>query len=243
MTLPPADKLYQVVEATWPPHHKFHTGPWTIRDGAGGGKRVSSATAEAPVTGADLYKMEEEMGKLGQPPLVMIRAGEEGLDSLLAQHGYSIVDSVLLYAAPLSLLTGPLPPVSAFTQWPRLAITDELWIENGTGPERLAIMTRAAEPKAAVLARTADKPAGAAFVAIHDKAAMIHAIEVVPALRRKGTARNILRAAANWAHDLGATHLSLAVTEQNQPARALYTSLGLRVVGHYHYRIKEPRKA
>jgi len=42
MTLPTTEKVMQVVEATWPPARQWDRGPWTIRDGAGGGQRVSA---------------------------------------------------------------------------------------------------------------------------------------------------------------------------------------------------------
>lgn len=231
-------ELYAVLEATWPPARRFRAGPWTLRDGAGGGKRVSAATAEAPDAAAGIAAMEAEMARLGQKPLAMIRAGEAALDAALAARGYRIVDPVVAYAAPLAGLALPPAPVSAFPHWPRLAATDALWAEAGIGPGRLAVMDRASGPKCAILARTEDRPAGAAFAAIHENCAMIHAIEVLPRARRKGTARNILRAAASWAQDVGATTFSLVVTEQNAAARALYASLGMQVVGHYHYRMK-----
>jgi ribosomal protein S18 acetylase RimI-like enzyme len=47
-----------------------------------------------------------------------------------------------------------------------------------------------------------------------------------------------LRAAVHWAQDNGATVFSLVVTEANSGARKLYASLGLNVVGQYHYRRK-----
>ncbi|MEL6679458.1 MAG: GNAT family N-acetyltransferase, partial [Pseudomonadota bacterium] len=38
-------RLYDAVEATWPAAHMWQQDGWTMRDGAGGGKRVSAATA------------------------------------------------------------------------------------------------------------------------------------------------------------------------------------------------------
>jgi ribosomal protein S18 acetylase RimI-like enzyme len=76
------------------------------------------------------------------------------------------------------------------------------------------------------------------FVALHGQTAVIHAVEVRPALRRNGAARQMLRAAAHWAAEMGADRLALAVTEANLPARALYASLGMQPVGQYHYRSK-----
>lgn len=231
--------LYATVEGTWPPARRFRMGAWTIRDGQGGGQRVSAATAEGPVGPGDIAAMEAAQADLGQPALVMVRAGEAALDAALAQAGYRVKDPVVAYAAPAAALARALPPATAIPHWPPLAMTCDLWAEGGIGPARVAVMERAAGPKAAVIARAADAPAGAAFVAIHGGVAMLHAIEVAPRHRRKGAARNMIAAAASWAADHGAHDVALVVTEANAGARALYASLGMEPVGQYHYRLKD----
>jgi GNAT superfamily N-acetyltransferase len=238
MTLPSANDLYAVTEATWPPARAFDAGPWVVRDGQGGGNRVSAATAKGPISRDDIARLEAEMAALDQGPQVMIRAGEAELDAALEAAGYSIADAVVLYAAPVAALAHPPPPISAYAHWPRLAAVEEIWARGGIGPGRLKVMDRAPVPKAAIIGRTDDSPAGAAYVGVHGQIAMIHAIEVAEAARRKGTARNMIAAAACWARDAGATTFSLIVTARNTSARALYLSLGMQVVGNYHYRRK-----
>ena len=233
-----AQDIYATVEATWPPARQFRKGAWTHRDGAGGGKRVSSSTAEGPVGPADIAAMEAEAAAMGQPPLVMIRDGEATLDAMLAAAGYAVVDPVVAYAAPVAPLAVPPPPVTAFAHWPRLAVAEDIWATGGIGPGRLAVMDRAPGPKAALLARSDDTPSGAGFIGVANGIAMIHALEVAPRFRRKGAARNMIAAAACWAAAQGAEWLTLVVTERNAGARALYSSLGMAVVGHYHYRIR-----
>ena len=240
MNSPTAETLYDVMEATWPPAEAFRFGPWMLRDGAGGGKRVAATTAEAAFDTRALTKAEAAMADMGQPHLFMIRAGDTALDQALESCGYSIIDPVALYLAPIGILTQePLPHVAAFTIWPPLAIAMDIWAKGGIGPARIDVMHRCNGAKTCILARNADQPAGAGFVAIHDNIAMIHAIEVANDHRRQGVGGNILRAAAFWAQDHGATHLALAVTRANTGANALYTFHGMTVVGHYHYRIKQ----
>ena len=232
--------LYAAIEETWPPAARRRVGPWTIRDGQGGGKRVSSATAEAPVTARDLPALERAAADLGQDPLVMIREGEEALDTLLETAGYDIVDPVQVLTVPAAELASEAPPpISTFTIWPPLAIMEELWEEGGIGPARRAVMERAAAPKTAVLGRSNDRAAGVTFVAIHEKTAFCHAVEVTPRQRRQKTACHMMRKAAIWAQDQGAETVAVLVTEANTGARALYASLGMEVVGHYHYRMKK----
>jgi ribosomal protein S18 acetylase RimI-like enzyme len=235
-----AQRLIAVLEATWPPASSRSLGPWTIRDGQGGGKRVSAATARAPVTAEDLPQAEAAMGALRQTPLFMIREGETALDTLLASRGYTVVDPVDAFAAPLDRVDLAKPPrLSAIPAWPPLAIQRELWAQGHIGPARLAVMERAPFPKATLLARLDDRAAGTAFVGIHDGMAMIHALEIHPRFRRRGLGRHMMAGAIHWARAQGARDFGLVVTSANAGAQALYASLGLTRVGHYHYRMME----
>ena len=226
--------LARLMEVTWPPAQSWREGPFTLRDGDGGGKRVSAASCDGDWETVDLARLETGMAA----PLVLIRPGEERLDAALADRGWQLVDPVVAYAAPLSLLVADLPPLTAFAHWPPLQIARLIWEEGGLGPARVRVMDRVAGPKTVLLARQEDRPAGSAFVACAGEDAMLHALEVRPDLRRKGTGVTLIRAAANWAVDQGAKHLSLVVTQRNAAARAVYDRLGMAVVGQYHYRMK-----
>lgn len=227
------ETLAKVMEATWPPAHLWHEGPLTFRDGAGGGKRVGAASCAGDWTEADLARAEAM-----DEPLILIRAGDAALDAALAARGWRVVDPVVAYAAPVAALTADLPQLATFSHWPPLAIARAIWEEGGIGSARIAVMDRVTTAKAALLARHGDRPAGVAFVACDGTEAMLHALEVRPALRRQGLGETLLRAAANWAAQQGATRLSLVVTERNAAARALYARLQMQVVGQYHYRMK-----
>lgn len=229
--------LAQVMEATWPAAAITQVGPWAIRDGKGGGKRVSAATAESDWQAGDIAQAEAAMTALGQPPLFLIREQDAALDAELARMGYRVVDPVVAYAMTLNAPPQP-DHMTTFPHWPPMAMAADLWAEGGIGVERIAVMQRAVGPKTAILGRAQDRAAGAAFVAMAGRTAMLHALEVTPAQRRQGSAHNILRAAAHWALDQGADTLSLVVTVANDPARRLYASFGMSVVGHYHYRQK-----
>lgn len=232
-----AAAFFAAMEATWPPAASHRTGPWRIRDGAGGGKRVSAATAEAPCGPADVPAAAAAMAALGQRALFLVRDGEEALDRMLEGLGYRVVDPVVGYAMPLAGRgEAPADPMAAFAHWPPLAIAAQLWAEAGIGPARLAVMARAPGPRTAILARAQDRPTGVGFVAISGQTAMLHALEVAPGQRRQGAGRSILRLAAQWAQEHGAETLALAVTAANTPARSLYDGWGMSVVAQYHYR-------
>lgn len=226
--------------ATWPAATARALGPVTLRGGAGGGRRVSAATLDGPFDPAALAAAEAAMRAEGRAPLFRVRAGQDELDVWLAARGYALVDPTCLYAAPAAALAAPPRPISLFALWPPLAIQRQLWAEAGTGPARLAIMHRAPGPKAAFLARIDNRAAGVAFAALHGPTAMLHALEVPPAFRRKGVGKLMLTGIAHWASRQGADTLALAVTAANAPARALYQSLGMQDAGAYHYREAAP---
>ncbi len=245
MTLPDARQLIRTTDATWPAAVRRTLGPWTIRTGLGGGQRVSATTLNRPLPEADLRaalpEAEAAMAAAHQPALFMVRPQDGMLDHVLERAGYRVKDPVSLYACPIQTLSAPQPArLSAFAIWPPLAIMAELWDEGGIGPARRAVMARAEGPKCAILARQNDRAAGTAFVAIHENIAMLHALEVTPSQRRQSVANNIMRVAALWAQDHGATSFSVVVTQANTAANRLYASLNMKNMGHYHYRIKRP---
>ena len=232
----PSKLLYEVVDSTWPAANKTRVGAWIIREGQSGGQRVSAATAEQP--DGDIDQAETAMRTLDQSPLFMIRKGDDDLDLRLAARGYAIKDPVTVWACPAVQLTDKaIPRVTVFTIWEPLMMMNEIWAEGGIGPDRLAVMDRAAMPKTGLLGRLNEKPGGTAFAAIHQGVAMVHAVEIVPNQRRQGMGAWLMRGAAFWAVEQGAETLSVICTDTNPAANGLYASLGMQVVGHYHYRI------
>jgi len=233
------ETLTSLIDATWPAKSLHDVDGWTIREGAGGGSRVSAATATER---SDLEKYPtavRAMRELGQTPLFMVRAGEDELDALLESDGYIIKDPVTYYTVPTDLLAVQRPPaVTCFQVWPPLATQVEIWAQGDIDAARLAVMHRVNGAKTTVLGRQNDTPAGTAFAAIHNGTAMFHAIETATAFRRQGLGRHMLTALSFWAKEQGADTVALLVTRANVGANALYASLGMTPVGGYHYRIK-----
>lgn len=235
LTMPATDRLMEATDATWPAAEMLDFGGWRLRSGAGGGKRVSAAS---PLGGGAVEDAEAVMREWGQPPLFRLTAADAELDSDLQRLGYQLIDEVVLYAGPVERLSGDGSHVAALYRCQFApAIMEEIWAAGGIGPGRLRVMDRVSGPCARLLSRAADTPCGAAFVAVDGDVAMIHAIEVLPALRRQGAGRLLMEGAARFAADHGAAWLALAVTKANEPARALYGRMGMAEAGRYHYRI------
>ncbi len=233
--------LFAAIDATWPAASTRMAGGFCIREGLGGGSRVSSASLETDVAQADIAAAIAAQRTLRQEPKFMLRPGDAALDAALAAMGFELFDPVVIYAAPLAALVAEVPPVTAFAHWPPLAITREVWAQTGIGAERQAVAERATTPKAAILGRSSDRAAGAAFVARHGGIAMVHALGVLPGFRRQGLGRAMMAEACRWAQAEGAETLALVVTRANVAANALYLGMGMSAVSAYHYR-REARR-
>lgn len=229
--------VFAAFEATWPPLSRDPLGPFTYRNGAGGGRRVSAATLDGTFSPEALAETEARFITDKRDPLFQVRSGEDAFDAELEARGYRLFDPVACLIAPLDLFP-PSYPKSGYVTWPSIEIQHEIWAEGGIGPARLQVMQRAKGPKCTLLGRLGDTPAGTGFVALHNGIASVHALEIAKENRRKGLARAMMALAADWARDQGAYHLALQVTRANTGALALYSSLGMVEMGQYHYRTK-----
>lgn len=228
--------LFAVLDATWPGAELAQAGGFTVRRGAGGGRRVSAARASGEWSEADIDATMAQQATWDQSPLFQVVDGDTALAEALTARGMQPCEATILMVAPIAALNDkPVPPVTAFCIWPPMAIQRDLWAQGGIGPDRLAVMDRARAPKTAVLGRVDDRAGGTAFVALHKGVAMIHSVEVAPDHRRKGMGEWIMRGAALWAADQGATHFALAVSRANDGAIALYEKLGFSQAGGYSY--------
>jgi GNAT superfamily N-acetyltransferase len=237
-----AADLFPAIAGTWPPSALREIGPFTVPEPDAGGNRVSAArlidAAARSASKEGLDAAESAMKAEGRAPLFQVIDHQDGLSDALDQRGYITRDATDLLVIRTADLAAAPPPVTAFTIWPPLAIQTEIWDAGGIDAPRRAVMDRAQFPKTSLFGRINDKPAGAAFIGVHDDVAMLHALEVAPVARRAGLASTMMRAAADWAQKEGAAWFSVLVTQQNTGAQKLYASLGLKPVGTYRYREK-----
>jgi GNAT superfamily N-acetyltransferase len=230
-------ELWPAIEASWPAAHSEPIGPFTWRDGAGGGSRVSAATAKGPVNKSDLETIEHRFLIARRDALFQIRTGDQDFDALLEHCGYEIADRTVCLAASVDRFA-PLDPDKTYTSWPPIAAQRNIWHAGGVGPARLDVMNRVQIPKTTILVRNDEAPSGTAFVASLGSISLVHALEISPDFRRKGSAASLMSHAAAWSKDAGADTLCVLVTRANTPALALYSSLGMKAVDEYHYRRK-----
>ena len=238
---PTAQRLYDAIDSTWPPVAFREVGPFTLRRGDGGGQRVSSASlCGDSFEISDIEAVEKAMDALGQPRLFMIRDSDQTLDAALADQGYRVKDPVTLFAGSSAKLAEYDPQGFAVIDSAEpMAIMSEIWETCGIAKGRRDVMRRANGVKACFLGRMDDQPAGVTYVGCDGDLAMMHALEILPDMRRKGLALQMMGATGAWAARNGADTFTLVVLTANDAACGLYRKLGMVEVGKYHYRIKD----
>lgn len=236
MRIKPSD-IYRVLDVTWPSAQARSLGPWRLRQGLGGGSRVSATTLHGQFSEPDIDRAEEAMIGMGQDLLFMIRDGDDRLAQVLLRRGYRVWDPVTVYASGIECLVARHDNVRV--EWPPAPATREVWRTGGIDDARVAVMERAECPKASLVTDWKRQPASCAYVGVADAFSMIHAIETLAAFRRKGLARRLLSHAAYWAERHGARWIVLLTRDENHAANMLYKSLGMTVAGNYFYCIRE----
>lgn len=228
--------LSHAFEATWPAAEYADAGGFRVGRGHGAGGRVSSARVVGDWTQGDIAAVEAIHAAWDQQPMFRALDDDNDLIAALTSAGYLRETPTAIMAAPIAMLTDKIiPAVTTFAVWPPLAIQRDLWRAGNINDARQAVMMQADLPKAAILGRIDDRAAGAAFVAIVDKVAMVHAVEVLPEFRRRGLAGWMMRQAALWAAEQGADLIGLAVSRANTGARATYDKMGFTEVAGYSY--------
>jgi GNAT superfamily N-acetyltransferase len=233
--------FWNASDVSWPPIKKFKMGSWTIREGGGGGNRVSATSLNNSNSflKTDIVLAETAMKTLGQPYIFRIGKEEIKLDLTLEKFGYNIVTPSYIYGCDIDRVSNfDIPPITTFNVWPPLEIMKKIWIEGGMSENRISVMQRSKGEKTTILGRASNKVAGCAFVSIYNGISMVHSVFVHPSFRLKGLGRYMLYKSAQWAKDRGSSYITLQVTEQNKGARSLYSNLGMEVIGSYHYRVK-----
>jgi ribosomal protein S18 acetylase RimI-like enzyme len=237
MIEPPATGFDRLVDEAWPAPYVEDIGGWRLRYADGVTKRANSVwpVAEPADAGGAIAAVERFYAERGLPAVFSLSAESrpEGLDGLLAARGYARVEPTLVMTAEPDH-AGPAVRGVEITEEPSAGWLDLWWSVDGRHGSGLGA------------AREIMTGVPAWYVSAGDAVGRgvpqgdwmgIYCMAVAPHARRRGLARNVLRALLGLGREHGVRAAYLAVTAHNTAARTLYASAGFEIAGGYHYRV------
>jgi GNAT superfamily N-acetyltransferase len=234
--------------STWPAPTRERLGDWLLRAADGWTARGNSALPLGdpgmPLPAA-IDRVTDWYAALHLRPAVSLPLPVcRGVHEEVLSRGWDPWPTTLVQTAPLDILraTAParddLPPV-ALSDRPSPAWLATVAGRKGTLPaSAYRLLTEAPQVRFAEV--YPDEPAGDRLAALGRGAVsadgqwlVLSLIEVTPDHRRRGLARHVARALADWAAQLGARRAALQVLEENTAALNLYGQLGFTT--HHAY--------
>lgn len=234
-------ELARVASRGWPALESEPLGAWELRASGGFTRRANSALPTGdpglPLDAA-LDAVRRWYGDRGLPAYVQTATGAEGTQELL---GAELERRGWVREVSAELWTGSLAPVADRAEGAGVLLSrsaDEAWLARyqRRSVSEVALRVLTAGPSvwfATVPGEGA--PAAIGRLVVDGRWAGFAAVEVDPALRRRGLAREVMAALARRALEEGASAAWLQVETENTGARALYTGLGFGAHHAYHH--------
>lgn len=243
--------LEHAADAAWPAPTRARLGDWLLRSADGWTGRANSALPvgdpDRPLPAA-IDAVQHWYADLGRPALIntpLPLAAPIGAE--LDARGWRGGPPVLVQTAPLAALLAALPPAR-----PDTADAPPVELTGAPSTDWLAVAAnrKGDLPAAARQVLTAVPQIRFAQVRVAGRLVAIgrgtvtgagrwlglSLIEVAPEARRRGLARQVVRALADWGTAVGATNAFLQVEQGNAEAVPLYRALGFTT--HHTYRTR-----
>ncbi len=234
---------------TWPARETSQLSGWLLRFTGGLSHRVNSV-ATLEFHGHDLTAAvdaaERAYRARGLPPMFQVTAATrpEGLAQLLSARGYVCVTPTLVCVAGVDIVRARCAQAAdaqllmqANTGFDTLVISGSP--SQADGRERLEILSRIAVPHVRITIAAQGKPVACGTGALALGRVGINLMRTDPDCRRRGHAKHVLRAIADWSRAQGASEIFLSVEEANSAARRLYESIGFARAYAYRYYRKD----
>lgn len=243
--------LESAANEAWRAPIQDRLGDWLLRTAQGWTGRANSALAvgdpdrplEAAIDAVQTWYADHGQPAMINAPMPLAAPVNAALDA----RGWDTRPVTLVQTAPLTamLAAGPadLPPVRL------TAAPDDDWLamvaqHKGVLPDSARhVLIHAPE---VAFAQVHD--AGGGLLAVGrgtvsgpERWHGVTLVQVAPAARRRGLARHVMAALAEWASRAGSTRAFLQVEERNTAATALYGRLGFHTHHTYLTRVDRPR--
>lgn len=241
-------ELARVSSRGWRPVESERLGEWELRAAGGFTRRANSVLPLGdpglPLDAA-LEAVRRWYGARGLPAYVQTATGAEGTQELLCAE---LERRGWVREVSAELWTGGLAQVADSAAGADVLLSraaDEAWLGRyqRKGVSEVASRVLGGGPSVWFATLPGEHgPAAIGRLVVDGRWAGFAAVEVDPALRRRGLATEVMAALARRALAEGASAAWLQVETENAGARALYTRLGLAAHHAYHH-YREPASA
>ncbi|MGW4871679.1 GNAT family N-acetyltransferase [Streptomyces chartreusis] len=236
-------ELAHVSARAWRPVESERLGEWELRAAAGFTRRANSALPLGdpglPLPAA-LDAVRRWYGDRGLPAYVQTATGAEGTQELLCAELERLGWTREVTA---ELWIGALAPVADLDEGAGVVLSreaDDAWLTRyqRKGVSEVALKVLGTGPSvwfATVPGEGGAAPAAIGRCVVDGRWAGFAAVEVDPALRRRGLATRVMAALARRALEEGASAAWLQVEADNAGARGLYAGMGFAAHHAYHH--------
>lgn len=245
-------ELEELIAHGWPALHVKHVDGWLLRASRGATRRGNSVWPRGPVADPEgaLRAVEEFYDAQVLPPTFQISPAAQpaGLGALLDAHGYDDRGPTDVCVADLDEVLAPdddeedgARPVGvalrpeADDRW--LTLAGEVFAsfrDHRAASAHVLGLVRL--PSAYALMSLDGAPVAVGRAVLDGRWIGIYSMATLPAARRRGAARAVLLALAEWGADHDARRAYLQVEETSTAARRLYDAAGFTPVYRYSYR-------
>ena len=256
-----ASRIEEASLNAWPAMHQVFIDGWVLRFARGFTKRSNCIVPlyrplYTPSSGTSAHTLTEKIRYCEnlyareqlQTVFRLTSIGNDTncnvmLDELLEQRGYQIEEPSLV----LSRLLSELPEFASSTPGQITMLPLDRWLaayceltgmpEPARTLHSLILKGVSGECGFAVLPDERGRPLACGLVVVERELAGLFDIFTHPDHRNQGLGRKLIASLLHWARDKGAQRTYLQMVQANQPAAALYASLGFHEMYRYWYRI------
>lgn len=238
------EELARVSSRAWRPVESERLGEWELRAAAGFTRRANSVLPLGdpgmPLDDA-LTAVRRWYDDRGLPAYIQTATGAEGTQELLCAE---LERREWTREVTAELWTGALAPLADRAEGAGVVLSrqaDEAWLARyqRKGVSEVALKVLGSGPSVwfATVPGSSEGAAPAAIgrCVVDGRWAGFAAVEVDPALRRRGLASTVMAALAQRALDEGASAAWLQVETDNAGARGLYAGMGFSAHHAYHH--------
>lgn len=240
------EELARGTARAWRPLESERLGEWELRAAAGFTRRANSVLPLGdPGVSLDeaLSVVRRWYGDRGLPAYIQTATGAEGTQELLCAE---LERRGWVREVSAELWVGGLAAVADRAEGAGVVLSREAdagWLaryqRKGLSEVALRVLGSGSSVWFASVPGEGDVPAAIGRCVVDGRWAGFAAVEVDPALRRRGLASEVMAALARRALEEGASAAWLQVETDNAGARALYAGLGFGVHHTYHH-FREP---